>query len=191
MPQGCGDASLLAGTLPTPKIKDLFEANAAPKRLQLNDAAIIIKPIPLSRLRLLIFGDTSFANAGGGKSQIGRITCAADSDILLGKISDVSILTFKSHKWDKAGNSTLHVEAGNLSEALADAEWLATCFGHCKHLDYDLRKRAILNRDIQISAVTRKSDSELESLCFTDAKSLYENLSINEAACLCCQECLD
>ena len=46
MPQGSGDANLLAGTLPNPKVKDLTAANAALRRLIQNDAPIIIKPIP-------------------------------------------------------------------------------------------------------------------------------------------------
>eukprot|EP00973_Karenia_brevis_P089318 12385511-Karenia_brevis.AAC.1 len=57
MPQGSGDASLLSSTLPQPKIKDLTEANAALRRLRQNDVPILIKPIPLHRLRLLTFSD--------------------------------------------------------------------------------------------------------------------------------------
>ena len=57
MPNGCGDASLLSATLPTPQIKDLQEANACLRRLLQAEAAIIIRPIPLDRIRLLLLGD--------------------------------------------------------------------------------------------------------------------------------------
>ena len=66
-PWGAGDASLLAGTLPNPKVKDLQEANAALRMLIANDVPIWIKPIPLDRLKLLVFADSGFDNAGGGQ----------------------------------------------------------------------------------------------------------------------------
>ena len=58
-PNGCGDASLLSSTLPTPQVKDLQEANACLQRLLQAEATITIKPIPLHRLRLLLIGDSS------------------------------------------------------------------------------------------------------------------------------------
>ena len=54
MPQGAGDASILASTLPTPCVKDLSEANAALRRLRQNDIELIIKSIPLLQLVLLL-----------------------------------------------------------------------------------------------------------------------------------------
>ena len=81
MPQGSGDASLLSSTLPHPKIKDLTEANAALRKVAPHDVPILIKPIPLHRLRLLTFSDGSLGNAGGGSAQIGHLVCAADKSI--------------------------------------------------------------------------------------------------------------
>ena len=77
-PQGAGDASLLAGTFPQPKVKDLTAANAALRRLIENDVPIKIRPIPLERLVLLSFADSSLNNAGQGKAQLSNIACAAD-----------------------------------------------------------------------------------------------------------------
>ena len=70
MPQGAGEASLLAGSFPEPKVADLKEANASLKRLLQQDVPVPIGPIPLERLKLVVFADSSLANAGGGKSQI-------------------------------------------------------------------------------------------------------------------------
>ena len=120
MPQGAGDASLLSSTLPTPTIKDLQEANAALKRLLQNDVPVKIKPIPLDRLRLLMFADSSLGNASGGASQLARMTCACDKDLLEGKEADISILTWKSHKMSRAGANTLFCESNAMSEGLAD-----------------------------------------------------------------------
>ena len=84
MPQGAGDASLLAGTMPTPKVRDLTAANAALRRLIQNDVPIQIKPIPLERLGLLTFSDSSLGNAGQGKTQLANMVCAVDKSIHFG-----------------------------------------------------------------------------------------------------------
>ena len=85
MPQGSGDASLLSGTLPQPKVKDLTEANAALRRLMQNDCPLKIRPIPLEDIRLLDFGDASLGNAGEGKSQIAHMICATNKVIFEGE----------------------------------------------------------------------------------------------------------
>ena len=104
MPQGAGDASLLAGTLPHPKVKDLTAANAALRRLIANDAPILINPIPLERLGLLTFSDSSLANAGQGKAQLANMVCACDKLIHTGVEADISILVYRSHKNPRAAS---------------------------------------------------------------------------------------
>ena len=86
--------------------------------------------------------------------------------------------TYNSHKNKRAGSSTLLVEANGLSEGLADAEWVASWIGLAKSTSYDIRKRQEMNREIQITAVLRESDSDLKDLlAVTDAKSMYGNLT--------------
>ena len=153
MPQGCGDASLLSATLPTPKVKDLVEANAALRRLLQSDANIRIWSIPLEDLRVLLFSDSSLANASGGTCQLAHMVCAADREIFDGADTRVSILTYKSHRMHRAGSSTLLVESNAMSEGLASAEWVTTWFGLCKDLRYDMRKRGLLNREIKINTI--------------------------------------
>ena len=84
MPQGAGDASLLAAKMPTPTVEDLTEANAAMRRLITNDAPVWIRAIPLDQLSMLVFDDASLANAKGGSAQIGHIVCACDKKIHTG-----------------------------------------------------------------------------------------------------------
>ena len=74
MPQACGDASLLSANMPTPKVKDLIEANAALRRLLEPDASSRIWSIPwrtCARYCLV----TSLANAAGGTCQIAHMVC--------------------------------------------------------------------------------------------------------------------
>ena len=85
MPNGSGDASLLSATMPHPKVKDWSEASAALKRLLEAEATIWIKPIPIDKLKLICFADSSLGNAKGGSSQLAQMVCAAHEDILQGK----------------------------------------------------------------------------------------------------------
>ena len=75
----------------------------------------------------------------------------------------------------RAGSATLLVEANALSESLADAEWVATWIGFVKDLHYDVRKRDLLNREIQVASIISEPQ-ELNMAAVTDAKSLYDNL---------------
>ena len=178
MPNGAGDASLLAATMPHPKIKDLQEANTALRRLIQAEATITIKPIPFGQLRLLLFGDSSLGNASGGSTQICHMICAVDSSIYTGAEADVSILTYLSHRMSRAGSSTLLAESNAMSEGLADAEWVASWIGYIKDLHYDLRKRHTTNREFKVTSImSEKPDNELTLAAITDAKSLYDNLA--------------
>ena len=97
--------------------------------------------------------------------------CATDKVIFEGEEAEVSILTYKSHRNPRAGSSTLLVESQALSESLADAEWVACWIGLAKSLDYDLRKRHSLNREIKITSIMSTPESDLESK-LTDEKKL-------------------
>jgi len=177
MPQGAGDASLLASTMPEPTVGDLTEANAAMRRLIQNDVPVWIRSIPLDVLGLVVFEDASLGNTKGGSAQIGHLVCAADKKIHTGAPAKVSVLVYKSHKNPRAAPSTLLNEATGMSEALADSEWVASWIGLCKDLEYDLRKRHLLNREIKIACLSTCHDySELDLATITDAKSLYDNL---------------
>ena len=129
MPNGCGDASLLSATLPTPRVKDLQEANASLRRLLQAEATITIKPIPMERLKLLVIADSSLGNTSGGTSQLAHMVCAADVSLLQGEEADVSVLTYKSHRMTRSGSATLLVKANAMSVALADAEGVASWVG--------------------------------------------------------------
>jgi len=177
MPQGCGDASLLSATMPKPKVKDLQEANASLRRLLQHNATITIQPIPLDRLRLLSFSDSSLGNAAGGTTQVAFMVCAVDASIYEGAEADLSILTYKSHRMHRAGSATLLVESNAMSEALAETEWVASWIGLAKDLQYDLRKRDTLNREFRVTTIMTESQADLNAAAITDAKSLYDNLS--------------
>ena len=95
MPNGSGDASILAATMPKPKVKDPQECNAACRRLLQASAAITIKPIPLDKLRIIMFGDSSLGNAKGGSTQLAHMVCGAHSDIHKGLEADIFPLSLQ------------------------------------------------------------------------------------------------
>lgn len=173
MPQGTGDASLLSSITPKPTVGDIREASAVMRRLVQNDVLIWLRSIPFEHVGLITFEDASLGNARGGSAQIGHIIAAVYEKIHSGKKAEVSILTYKSHRNPRAASSTLLNQATSMSEALADAEWVASWFGLCRDLMYDLRKRDVLNREIKIMASTTKDDQKAFDLAsLPDAKSV-------------------
>ena len=84
MPQGAGEASLLASCFPEPKVKDLKEANVSVARLLQQD-----------RLELVVFADSSLENAGGGNSQICHMVCVVHQAIREGREADISCLPIR------------------------------------------------------------------------------------------------
>ena len=80
-------------------------------------------------------------------------------------------------KKNRAASSSLLNESCAFSETLADAEWVASWLGLAKDLNYDLRKRDKLNREIKITSILSEKDCELDIASITDAKSFYDTLS--------------
>ena len=102
------------------------------------------------------------------------MVCGCDQDILSGHEADISPLTWKSHKMNRAGANTLFCECNGLSEGLAHCEWVASWLGLAKSLDYDLRRRGILNREISVRAIMKEPEGDISLAAIIDAKSLYD-----------------
>ena len=168
--------------MPKPKVKDLQECNAAFRRLVSTDVSRTIKAIPLERLKLLLFVDSSLGNASGGSAQLAHMVCAVDQTIFEEKEADLSPLVYKSHRMSRAGSATLLCEANAMSEGLAESEWVASWIGLVKDLHYDLRKRNELNREFRITSIMSEPKSDLSIAAITDAKSLYDNLTREQYA---------
>ena len=59
--------------------------------------------------------------------------------------------------------------------------WPRGLFGLCKDINYDLRQRDTLNRDIQLQSIMSKPESELpELLAVSDSKSLFDKLIVEQ-----------
>ena len=140
-----------------------------------------IFPIPLPRLTGVIFSDASLGNCKDGGSQVCYVACVADQEILEGAETNVSVLAYKSHRMNRSASNVLYTESFGMSDGLAFGEWMASWFGLCKDIDYDLRQRDTLNRDIQLQSIMSKPESELpQLLAVSDSKSLFDKLIVEQ-----------
>ena len=141
---------MLASTLPTPKIKDFREANAALRRLLANDISIKIRPMPIDDPKGLTFSDASLGNAPSGGTQVSYIACATSSRILAGSEVDASIIAFENLRMTRSASNVLYTESFSLSDALAFMEWMTTWFGLARDPKFILKERDSVNREIEV-----------------------------------------
>ena len=114
VPQGAGDASILASSMAFPKVGDLVEARAAIRRWVQNNVPIWIRAIPLEDLGVVTVEDAGLGNSKGGAAQIGNIAAAVDKKIHRGEQANCRILIHKSHKNPRAAPSTMLNEATSM-----------------------------------------------------------------------------
>ena len=58
---------------------------------------------------------------------------------------------------------------------------MASWFGLCKDINYDLRKRDTLNRDIQLQSIMTEPKSDLpQLLAVSDSKSMFDKLIVEQ-----------
>ena len=80
-----------------PKVRQLKLINKTIQELKrTSDVRLRVLPIPLERGIWMVFSDASVGNLEGDKSQGGFIVAFADRDIIEGKVSDLSINSWKS-----------------------------------------------------------------------------------------------
>ena len=90
------------------------------------DQALRFRSIPHHRLVMLAYGDSSWANAPGHKSQAGFLNFLADRDALQPSGGQASLLDWKTHRIRRACRSTIGAEAGAADVAIDHAVYAAT-----------------------------------------------------------------
>ena len=135
-------------------------------------------PRPFFRLRLVALRDSGLdaKGAGQGRPRTGRVVCAADRGLLVGKGADVSTLTWHSHETDRAGSSDPAVKSNAMSEGLAEAERVTSWIIADKDYQRELRGRRAVNREMRVTTIMEQNH-DLDMITTTDAKSLYDCLS--------------
>eukprot|EP00435_Cladocopium_sp_Y103_P051771 s386_g16.t1 len=104
------------------QLKMLFEYIEIAKKTK--DVGLCFHPVPFNKASMIIgYGDSSWANAPGGKSQMGSWVLFASPDCLEHK-SCVSILDWKSARSPSVTRSTLASEANAMDEAVDRATYI-------------------------------------------------------------------
>jgi hypothetical protein len=161
-PDVCSAVSLAnKGAETSPKdLKTLFSYIDLAK--QTSDLGLCFNPVPFNRASVLIgYGDSSWANAPGGKSQMGSLVLFASPDCFEHK-TFVSILDWKSARSPRVTRSTLASEANAMDETV----------DRCTYLNFFITELLYDN------AMTGKQRVErsLKQLQCTDCKSLYDSV---------------
>jgi hypothetical protein len=126
---GQSRADLAAGTSllqkGSPTIQDLNQIYGLVEYARSTaDCGFAIKPLDLSKLIVIAYGDSSFANAPEGKTQVGRITTLSTSDAFL-KETDASVFPHKSNRAKRMLRSTLAAEAAACDAAVDNGFYTA------------------------------------------------------------------
>ena len=103
-------------------LKMLFEYIEIAKKTK--DLGLCFHPVPFNKASMIVgYGDSSWANAPGGKSQMGTLVLFASPDCLEHK-SYVSILDWKSARSPRVTRSTLASEANAMDETVDRATYI-------------------------------------------------------------------
>ena len=170
-----GSVALLMQAFPCPSIGDLKTCNKILKEAQLyKDLGITIRPIAPENLCIVVSSDAAWANAkdqeGDHKSQAGYIMLSTDRQMLQGRETMFSMLTWKSYTLKRRTVSTLSAETQAIAESAAVACWFRNLMAEMFYKDL------LSNGSIDWETMLEP----LELGIVTDAKSVYALLQHQE-----------
>ena len=143
-------------------MEELSQANELLKRaVQTADCGITITPLDVSRMVVVGYGDSSFANADEMRTQIAMLVVVADRDYLQGE-SAGSIMSWASNRTKRVIRSTLAGESCAADSAADNAVYVAAFFR-----ELHLRKSSTrCSQTIQLD--------EFPVFIATDCRSLFD-----------------
>eukprot|EP00971_Amphidinium_carterae_P328638 6460622-Amphidinium_carterae.1 len=137
-------------------------------------------------MKLAVFADGSPGSKGDARGQGGAMVCFTTEDLHLGKTAPMTPVIWRSWKLDRVTASSLAAEALSLQAAIALAEMAVDFFTELAHAQWSLqwpRQRlacweAGFARDLSGTLLARSNshDHLQQSICVTDAKSLFDSL---------------
>ena len=170
-PDLCMETSLVQGHNNGTLVKHLAQANKLLRAAhEFSDTALVITSIPLERLTWVAFGDAGWGVREDGSSQGGTIVIAADSELLQGKETNISIHEWSSYKLKRVCRSSLAAEAQAYAETLDRLEYCKV-FWQC-----------MVEPSTNINDVDMILRKQLRSAIITDCKCLYDALERSETA---------
>ena len=104
--------SVIAGTMPRPRISDLKMLNGIVKSwLKEPDMPLVFRHIPPGEMEWLTYADASWSGEKGMRSQAGWITVAVRRDVCEKGGSVANIIGYRSHRLHRVTPSTLDAES--------------------------------------------------------------------------------
>jgi hypothetical protein len=185
-PDVAGDCAMLMQGFPHPTWEHAKEAQRIIRYLKDTNVGTMVKiwSIPLEKATWFVTSDASFGNAKRGGSQGGYLIGLSSENLVIGKISPVSFITWKSHRLPRVNESTLAAESQSLVEALGELEWLRIFWAEAQGwsdtfqwLTPQFDKCVVHLRRGAFESI----DGKCNLVCTTDAKSLFDHLAKESA----------
>eukprot|EP00971_Amphidinium_carterae_P084416 1670936-Amphidinium_carterae.1 len=187
-PDVVGAAAFLSQASPEEmSLEHLKETSKVVQHLrQTKDLSYVIHPIDPMSMKLAVFADGSPGAKGEARGQGGAMVCFTTNKLHEGVAAPMTPIMWRSGKLDRVTASSLAAEALSLQAAIAMAEMAVDFFTELAHAEWSLqwpRQRlacweAGFARDLSGTLVARSNshDHLQQSICVTDAKSLYDSL---------------
>eukprot|EP00971_Amphidinium_carterae_P242816 4821320-Amphidinium_carterae.1 len=187
-PDVVGAAAFLSQVTPDElTMTHLKEASRVVQHLrQTKDLSYTIHPIEPMSMKLAVFADGSPGAKGDSRGQGGAMICITTHALHSGQSAPMTPVMWRSGKLDRVTASSLAAEALSLQAAIAMAEMVVDFFTELAHAKWSLqwpRQRlacweAGFARDLSgmLLAHSSSHDHLQQSICVTDAKSLYDSL---------------
>ena len=103
----------------TPTVTNLLELNKLLKEAKASEGwALRFRPIDLEKARIVVFSDSSFANAEGLRSQAGYLVFVTGDQVCSVEGDVASLVDWRSHKIKRQCRSTLAAETMSLDAAV-------------------------------------------------------------------------
>ena len=128
------------------------------------DWALTFRPIDLATSKIVVFTDSSWANAEELKSQAGYMVFLAGAEVETVKGDDVSLLDWRSHRIKRQCRSTLAAETMSMDAGVDAAIYTRELFAE------------ILIKDYVPSQCGRLPADFMPVVAVTDCRSLYDLL---------------
>ena len=100
------------------------------------DLALSVCKIPLDQICLVSHGDASGGNTRAERAQAGYVIRFADRTLLEGMAAPVTLVSWRSHRVKRVVTSASAAEAMDLSEAIAQGDWVRALWSEVV-LDYE------------------------------------------------------
>ena len=158
-------------------MQDLIDLNKAIQTIKPRpDLNIKMRSVPVDKLAWGVMTDSSFDNAGDGKSQGACGVLAFHEDLQKGYRVPCSLMTWRSGRIQRVVNSTLAAETQSLAKGLGEPCWIMSVFNKMMNTHFKIENWESEMEKNKVHAMAPDSVSAefKEALCIIETKALYD-----------------